>query len=698
MKIPVPPPPPPSSVSSSSRPALDLDAIFGLRGVLARDAHSHGFVYEARSGQVHFSAEVDAAIRDGVHLLAEAGTGTGKTVAYAVPAIYRAATAPLLFDEVGNASMGPDSHVVIATANKALQEQIVGKDLPMLAEVLPWEFRYALLKGMDNYLCLDKLDDVIESAAYGLGDSHLVQIGRWGRETKTGDRSELPFDPGDTWKNFSVSSEDCCGDACSYYKDGCHAMAARRRAHTAHVVVVNYSLLFMHFRVLEWTGKYKLLPPHRVAILDEGHEIADIARDSFGWEIGEGSVGWVGKMLWSIAGKGESDAFLADEGLVAARDVFFRSLRACFGQPGYKPRIKDASAFAALGWKDLAKALDATQAAYEGWLDEIARANDFGYRSTAKLKKDLAKKVRRIESKSRRAGEIAAQLREAGQMNGDSVYFIEEKNGRCLFKATPVSVAERLRGHLFDPAVKKTVVVSSATLVANKSFNFVAEEIGALDPRTLVASSPFRWGDQVLLVLPTDVPDPQDPRFRSVATERCMETIRAARGRTLALFTSRKGMDHAHKRALALGMEYQILKQGEMSTPRLLSIFREDIHSVLFGVATFWAGVDVQGEALSCVFIDKLPFTPPDDPVYDARCAREGSYRAFKRYSLPGATIAFKQGFGRLIRHTTDRGVVVCTDVRLLGKHWSILRSLPTVARSARISDIGPFLDHGVVP
>jgi ATP-dependent DNA helicase DinG len=319
---------------------------------------------------------------------------------------------------------------------------------------------------------------------------------------------------------------------------------------------------------------------------------------------------------------------------------------------------------------------------------------DFGF-----LKDKEKEEAKLLEKRVRRIHELIDQLAEVEHLEDSSIYCIEEdRSGGVQVVSKPGNVADRMRKHLFERG--SSTIVTSATLAVGGSFDFVASEIGAsASPpvKTLVAPSPFRWGDQVLLVLPDDMPDPKEYlAFREVVAERCAQTIREARGRTLALFTSWESMRVAHRRAVDARLGYRLLVQGEMPVPHLLSIFREDIHSVLFGVATFWAGVDVQGEALSCVFIDRLPFTPKDDPLLDWRQCREAQ-ATFNKYQLPETIIAFKQGFGRLIRHTTDRGVVVCTDRRLSGQHAIILNSLPSVARSTKIADIRPFLDRVVL-
>ncbi len=702
---PAPPLPPAPLLPMISRGPLDVDSIFGPQGVFAARGQVREFAYEARSGQVSLVQAVDRAIREGGHLLAEAGTGTGKTVAYAVPAIFHATRR-----SPSPGTEDPESHVVIATANNALLEQIIKKDLPLLSEVLPWDFRYAMLKGKDNYLCLERLsvtrgDITIKKL---IPDAHVLKVLKWvDAGTETGDKSELPFEPSvDTWKRFSVSSDDCTDDACKFHKDKtCYSLRARRAAKDAHVVVTNYHLLFMNFK----TGG-RLLPKHRVTVLDEGHKIVDIARDCLGWDLKEGSIWWVGKML--------NTGSKADLALKAAASEFFDSLGEHARSPAYRVRIQTSNALRGQG---LIEALGIASVEYGKRFSSLMKLglerkspSMFGFeddgdaeyeyegrhlpRSRSKrlnLGSEDAKEARGLEKRLYRIDALIDQIDEASRLDAGNVYCIKEEEGRRkrpFLSAKPIRVDEVLRERLFLEGM--STIVTSATLATSGSFDYVAGSIGARRPATLIAESPFRWGNQVLLVLPSDITvDPKDPTFPSIVADRCVEVIRQARGRTLALFTSNKNRDIAYDKAVSANLGYRLLRQDDIPRTQLIDEFRKDTHSVLFGVDSFWAGVDVPGESLSCVFIDKLPFPHKDDPILDALKARDPQW--FSKYNIPPAIIAFKQGFGRLIRHTTDRGVVVCLDRRIttMGYGPLFLRSLPSVSMSTRIADIGPFLD-----
>ncbi len=637
--------------------------------------------------------------RDGRFLLDDFTVthNTGKSIAYAVPAIYHA--------------LKNDMASVIVTANIALQEQLVKKDLPLLDEILPESFTFALLKGKSNYLCLEKL----EKGARGKLDPADIEmndkIDDWARSTRSGDISELPFEPPSRlWSRFSVSADECSGKECEFYKE-CHSEKARQAARVADVVVTNYHLLFADMKVVQMTGGLvSLLPPHHAVVLDEGHKAVDIARDFFGFRITEGSMRWAGARLPPKQLMELEDAQLA----------FFSSLLVHKRSGAYKARLRRSRFI-------VSEPLDKALANAAAWYGDTLREIPDDTVQDRKYAKEIA-------SRFNRAHELRAQIREAMNLSpppkapwklhpeavqgdtpetrwfwsdpalgGDntvkceaalasteSVYFIEEENGRAVLSSKPIRVDDRLRKQLFDSS--GSVSVTSATLAVKNSFEFVASDLGVPKPTTLIAQSPFTWMEQCLLVLPTDIPEPNDPTFTLLAAERCAETIEAACGRTLGLFTSYKGLNAAHERALKTG--YRILRQGDMPRTRLIDEFRRDVNSVLLGTESFWAGVDVPGESLSCVFIDKLPFTTPEDPVMDALTERDKNW--FMKYSVPRAIIAFKQGFGRLIRTTTDRGAVVVLDKRLTTKFYGgqFIYSLPLVQRSNNIDDVRRFLDR----
>lgn len=629
--------------------------VFGPQGALARKFSG----YQPREGQIALARAVDRAISSSGHLLAEAPTGTGKSIGYAVPAIHHA-------QRLGSAA-------VIVTANIALQEQLVRKDLPLLAEVLTEPFRYTLLKGKNNYLCREKF----YNGASGTLDPEDFEmnehIAAWAEETETGDMSDLPFQPSPKlWQRYSVSSEECLGKDCEFYDD-CYSQIAREQAAISEVVVTNYHLFFADMHVREMTeGTVSLLPDFAVAILDEGHKAVEIARDFFGFRITEGGLRSVASLL----------DYNEKLNLEVAYSEFFTALGMYRRNPKYKSRIREPNC---VPFEKLDVALDAATQNYAAMLGSLLA--DYQGLSIAERKR-----VRKLAARYTRAKELREEIAAVMTLDigeNDNVYFIEDDSGRTALCAKPVHVAEMLRERLFNTT--SSVSVTSATLAARGSFEYIAKDLGAEAAQTLIAPSPFSWHDQALLVTPQDLPEPSDPRFVLEAARKFAQTIELAKGRTLGLFTSYKGLNAAHERAVQTG--YRILRQGDMPRTQLIEEFKRDVNSVLLGVESFWAGVDVPGESLSCVFIDKLPFTTPDDPVMDALTERDREW--FMKYSVPRAIISFKQGFGRLIRTTTDKGVVVLCDRRVTTKYYGrhFIDSLPTVQRSSNIDDVRRFLD-----
>lgn len=631
-----------------------IDSVFGPDGVLA-----HRFEgYVPRQGQIELAQAVDDAIRDGEHVMAEAPTGTGKSIGYSVPATYHAAHG--------------GKRVVIATANIALQEQLVDKDLPLLAEILPWDFTFALIKGRNNYLCHDRLYQEEAQGTLELlddpADAEMLQaLVAWARQTATGDVSELPFEPPHRlWRRFSISSDDCKGSDCRF-RDECCALKARAAAQEADVVVCNYHLLFAHLQVRETTEKDIVLPPFDVAILDEAHKAADIARDFFGFRVTQGAVRWAARLLKKI---GEVKFY---DHVVKEAERFFARLLQHRRSPAYKTRLRTPDA---VPWSELVRLIGEVR---DGYVEAVSETSDVDLRA------DLKRAAGRCH-------DLAQQIASALTLSApDTVSFIEEDaRGNAVLCSKPIRVGERLRQSLFDQT--RTVVLTSATLTTGGTFDHLRDEIGVPDPRELVVDTPFDFQRQALLVVPEDMPEPNDPAFPAAVAAMFAEVMDLADGRTLGLFTSYRNLNATYERVRGNG--HRVLKQGDMPRTALVEEFRRDVGSVLLGTESFWAGVDVPGEALSCVVIDRLPFPSPDDPVLDAISERDR--RWFMTYSLPRAVIAFKQGFGRLIRTATDRGVVVVLDRRLVSKPYGrvFTASLPDVLKSRRLENVRHFLEE----
>lgn len=648
-----------------------LELVFGRTGIFANRFAG----YEPREGQIALARAVSKAIAERSKLFAEAPTGTGKSIGYAVPAIWHHVNEPTR------------PTALIVTANIALQEQLVGKDLPMLRELLPWKFDFCLAKGRSNYVCLDRIEHADEVAsdlpAFAM---QIADVCAWSRESQTGDVTELPFQPdGRMWMELSVTSDQCKHKKCPHF-DRCFVEEAKRRMKACGVVVTNYHLFFADMVIRMMSETASILPNHTIAILDEGHKASDIARDFFGFKLSAGSL----KRLVRDTNRTAREAGVRletrklEDVEVFGQDLFDRALMHRKGKE-YKARLKRK------GELDTSEAV-AALTAMSKHLNEKAEDSML----TGEHREALRKVADRAEV---HAGNLTSVQELKG---GNFVFFIDEERTagggvRASIGAKMIDVADVLASQMF--AKIPSVVVTSATLtVGSHGFEHVAADLGCKSFDELVAPSPFDLSRQALLVCPANIPEPNEPEFGERVAEAIAEVVRLARGRTLALFTSYKNLDIAHRHLLSVGCPYHVLRQGDANRTALIAEFKSNVSSVLFGTASFWEGVDVPGEALSCVVIDRLPFLTPEDPVLDAVTAVDKDW--FKGWMLPRAVIAFRQGFGRLIRTVNDRGVVVVLDRRLIDKPYgkSFTKGSGNVRLSRRLSDIGPFLDGLPIP
>jgi ATP-dependent DNA helicase DinG len=631
--------------------AQDLEGIFGDAGLLAQRFEG----YAPRQGQVMMAEAVEGVLAAGGQLVVEAPTGTGKSLAYLVPAA---------LDHARNRR-----RVLVVTGNIALQEQLVGKDLPLLAELLPGGLDFALLKGRRNYLCLRQ---TVKARKGGLlqpldspQDRQMLQsIDTWARRTEQGDKSELPFEaPAALWSRFSTTTDDCLGKECPHL-EACYVAEARNRAAEAPVVVSNYHLLFANLVVFEATGEDRVLPPFDVAVLDEAHSAADIARDFFGFRVSLAGMRRLARPL-ELAG-----AFIQAQRLRQAAKAFCSALGELYRSKAYSVRLRKPDA---VSFVEIAGALE--KAAQESTESAV-----FANKHQAQR---LARNASRCRDTSRRIQEGLTLA------DPNAVSFIElDRHGQGVLCSKPVDVGERIKAGLFDHV--HASVVTSATLTTGDSFALVETELGLRPTARLVVSSPFDYAQRALLVVPGDLPDPTDRAWVAAVARRVAEIVELAQGRTLALFTSYRSLDRAH--AQLRGCTYPVLRQGEQPRTALVKAFADDTEAVLLGTDSFWTGIDVPGETLSCVVIDRLPFPSPDDPVLDAIRQRDRQW--FMNHCLPSAVLSFKQGFGRLIRSVDDHGVVVVLDRRLDSKPYGriFLRSLPAVRRSDQLEDVARFL------
>src|SRR5882672_1067181 len=628
-----------------------IDAYFGPGGILEQKQRD----YEIRAGQIEMARAVDQAITERRHLSIEAPCGIGKTYAYLLPAIEHA--------------IATDSRVIVCTANIALQEQIVEKDLPGLAKLMPKKFTWALIKGINNYLCLDRLQEAQGELMNVTFDRkqlrHFQKVAAWADETKTGDLSDLDFEPDDAvWGRVNGVSELCNGSQCRFYED-CYAMDARRRLRGAQVIVTNYHLFFAHLRVKAFGAGDVILPTASTVICDEAHDMADIARDFFGLRLTPFSA----TML--VRGANHLRRGAMAERLRMASRAFFGRVRETAERRLRKPNWIDAG--------DLLKTLGEYQTMLK---DARAQTED-------------EEEVDKIGKFSGAAGQYIETLMKFIQLDDPNCVYWAEKDDRAarLF-ARVIDVSAVLREQLFKST--STVILTSATLTANGEFGFLKRETGADDARELQVPSPFDHQEQEILIVPKMKSQPNDPTFTSEISGHINRIIKSLGGRTLCLFTSYKNLDFCAQAAESTGIK--ILRQGDQPRSKLLKEFRRDEGTALFATSSFWQGVDIPGEALSCLVIDKIPFLSPGDPLLEA--LQERDPQSFSNYSLPKAILDLRQGFGRLIRRRSDRGVVVIFDTRLFTKSYGaeVLQSLPGCRVTRDLDELEKFFKSSESP
>lgn len=624
---------------------MNVGDFFGPGGILSNIG------YSTRDGQIRMAKAVEEALLCERSLMVEAPTGTGKSLAYLVPAIQWA--------------LDNKSTVVVATANIALQEQLINKDLPLLRDLLG-EFSFALAKGRSNYLCLHATDDA-EPDVREEFFPQLDDVLEWGSQTQTGDMSELNFEPHFSVKQaVTVSSDDCLGKKCPR-KDDCFANAAKKKLNGCHVVVTNYAMLFANMRVIDATdGFASILPPFRILIMDEAHKAADIARDFFGQRV-------------TAAGMRRIVSRLRDKSKNLRQDVVNES-EALFGQLGRLVTQNTPSIKSRLP-------VNAERAIYLlAQVGETYEALWIASEQAAQQDAAVYEKCRR------RAAEYARTLQDLLLMQPEQhVHFFDVSGHTLALASKPVDIAEELRLRLSGT----TLIATSATLTVGGDFRPLARDLGMEESDTLSVDSPFDHEQQAAVAIYPSAPDPNDPAFPLWCAAEIEKIARASGGRLLGLFTSYKNLDVTHARLKAARLPFKVLRQNDAPRTKLVEQFKNDVTSVLLGTDSFWAGVDVPGEACSVVVIDKIPFPMRSDPVLDVVIARDPK-GWFMKYSLPRAVIQFRQGAGRLIRSASDRGVIVILDSRLSTKRYSklFLKSLPcmTVYRDDSIGAVEAVL------
>lgn len=631
--------------------ALHVEEILGRNGLVAR-RHPK---YERREGQIQMAAAVTKALDKRESLIVEAGTGVGKSLAYLIPAIQSG------------------RKVVVSTASKALQGQLWDKDLVFLQETLPTKFHAAILKGRSNYLCLKRFDKAKSEPEFET-EAEMEEwkaVARWAKETATGDYAELvDLPPGNRLlQDLNASDDHCVGKKCPMY-ESCFHTQAKRRAADASIIIVNHSLFFVDL-ALRAQGM-KFLPDYDAVIFDEAHEIENVAAESLGVEVSSYRIPY---MLRDISKLDQQDGavLVAAAAVSRADDAFWLGVAEGL-QDG--PRVLLGDMFSNgtdERWRhhDLDAALDKLSKA----LSRMKDAPD-----------DVEPLVKRIAA-------IRADLDTIVKGGNQDWVYLRQRRGKGVFLlALPVDVSTMLRDRLFTQV--ETVILASATLAAGNSFQFIRARLGLDKAAELIAESPFDYGRQSLMYMPPKMPDPKDAGYIQACADEIARIVRESRGRAFVLCTSNYAMRELRK-LVEPKIDYPVMSQGDLPVPELVRKFREAGNAVLFAVATFWQGVDIQGDALSCVIIDKLPFDVHTDPLVAARqrhVEKKGG-NSFNDYSVPSAIIRVKQGLGRLIRSGSDRGVLSILDPRLTSKFYgkTFLRSLPKYRGTKDMGDVTRF-------
>jgi ATP-dependent DNA helicase DinG len=644
------------------RAALPLASAFGPDGELAHAVPG----YRPRAQQLAFAEAVGEAIATNGVLVAEAGTGTGKTFAYLVPALLAG------------------GRVIVSTGTKTLQDQLYHRDLPLVRKALGVPVDVALLKGRANYLCLHHLDVAVEQGTFASREDtvHLQRIRRFAKSTMTGDRSDCADVPESSaaWIQATSTRENCLGSACRHYAD-CFVVKARKRAADAEVIVVNHHLFFADLALRE-EGAAELLGSANTLIFDEAHHLPDLARLFFGESISTAQL------------------------IELARDVKI----AAAAHARESPELGDAAASLERAARDVRLALGGamgrtplaslrTRAEFDGAIDRLRRELET-LEAGLHAQEERAEELRNCRA---RASELLGRVidwREAdGRDSAESgaVRWIEAFAQSAVLYTTPLDVAPIFRQQI--DAGERAWIFTSATLSVNGDFSHFEAEMGLHEAAAMSWPSPFDFNEQAVLYVPEGLPEPNTEGHAEAVIEAAWPVVRASGGHAFLLFTSLRAMERGHERLAARlrreGLDWPLLLQGSGSKNELLERFRRSPNAILVGSQTFWEGVDVKGEQLSVVVIDKLPFNPPDDPVLAAcieRINRSGG-NAFMDYQLPRAVITLKQGAGRLIRDESDRGALVICDPRLVDKPYGrrIWRALPPFRRTRVLAEVEAF-------
>ena len=630
----------------------DLEQFFSNDGSLARVISG----YQPRAAQIEMADVVAAAIDSKQHLIAEAGTGTGKTFAYLVPAILSG------------------KKVIISTGTKNLQDQLFNKHLPLIRKAFTVPFRSALLKGRGNYLCLYRLENALHTG-FGFSKEEAADIGKiksWSKRTKQGDVSEMPevAEAAPIWFQVTSTVDNCLGQDCPVYSD-CFLVKARKKAQEAEILVVNHHLLCADWSLKD-TGFGELLPDADVVLIDEAHQLADTASNFLGTTLGA-------KQLNDIASDTLVEYYQDASDMPALRTASenleheVKDLRLAFGMELKRGEWKEIEAS-----PKIMSGLNAVRERLEELGDQLEAAS---VRSKG------------LESCYKRSEELEHNLMAIMEdQSGQWIRWYEVHRKTFTLNRTPLDIAAEFKSFMQQSSA--TWIFTSATLSVAHQFDHFSRNLGIDNAQSQSWESPFDYPRQSLFYHPKNLPQPSSSDFVKRIIEFALPVLKASRGRAFFLFTSHRALQEAAA-LLADRIEYPLLVQGTRPKGLLLDQFKEYGDAILLGTSSFWEGVDVRGDALSCVIIDKLPFASPGDPVLKARLnamERQGR-KPFMEHQLPTAVISLRQGIGRLIRDVHDRGVLMLCDPRLLKRSYGqlFLDSVPPMRRTRDIKDVEAF-------
>ena len=625
-----------------------IEDVFGTDGPIAHSLPG----FEARPGQVQMAQLVERGIMEGIHTIVEAGTGVGKSLAYLIPAVRSG------------------KKVVLSTGTIALQEQLVQKDIPLVQRALDIPLRVTLLKGRSHYLCKQKFERMRADKLVAPSRS-MQDLWEWGARTRTGDRAELPFLPASVeWEQLDADADDCVGEFCERFRD-CFFFKKRDEAKYADLIVVNHALFFLDLAV-----GGGLLPPYDVAVLDEAHQCERWATDALTATVSRTTIGRMLRKLHRVYDLPASFDAQFDEGVRALESSLARV-------PGDRyPLAANEEAGPPL------EELRSTLYHLENWLF----ANWHG--ALKRKPENDAEAERRRELAMRTVVAHSVAIDRAQAPSEDAIAWVErgEGDGRYAVNCAPHDVAQFLRATLFSHT--QSVVLTSATLSIGGNFAYLRRALGIDEAEEHVAPSPFDYANQARFFVAPPSTNPKAQDFARRAAPLVEECLDRTRGRAFVLFTSYARLREVYA-LVRERISFPVRLQGELPRAQLLEWFRRTPNAVLFATGTFWEGIDVAGEALSCVIIDRLPFPTPNDPLVMARirALEARGLDGFEEYMIPAATVRLKQGFGRLIRSAADRGVVALLDGRAISTRYGarILSALPPATRIDRLDELTGF-------